>query len=230
MRVDMSEYMEKHAAAKLVGAAPGYVGYEEGGVLTNHVRRKPFSVVLFDEVEKAHPDVFNLFLQLLDDGRLTDSSGVTVNFANTIILLTSNLGAKNIRPTETEEETMQMKMGIMEAVRGHFRPEFINRLDDVLIFDQLTLEVMTPIVDIQLSRLAKLLEEKQIAMEVTSEAKTYLAEKGFNPEYGARPLKRVIQERLQDPLAEKIISGDINEGDNVVVSMLDGELDIQSTK
>ena len=230
MRIDMSEYMEKHAAAKLVGAAPGYVGYEEGGVLTNHVRRKPFSVILFDEVEKAHPDVFNLFLQLLDDGRLTDSSGVTVNFANTIVLLTSNLGAKNIRPTETEEEAMQVKVGIMEAVRGHFRPEFINRLDDVLIFDQLTLEAMTPIVEIQLSRLGKLLKEKQMELDVNSEAKTFLAEKGFNPEYGARPLKRVIQERLQDPLAEKIIAGDINEGDKVLVSLVEGELDIVAAK
>ena len=230
MRIDMSEYMEKHAAAKLVGAAPGYVGYEEGGVLTNHVRRKPFSVILFDEVEKAHPDVFNLFLQLLDDGRLTDSSGVTVNFANTIVLLTSNLGAKNIRPTETPEEAMEVKVGIMEAVRGHFRPEFINRLDDVLIFDQLTLEAMTPIVEIQLSRLAKLLVEKQMELDVNGEAKTFLAEKGFNPEYGARPLKRVIQERLQDPLAEKIIAGDINEGDKVEVTLVDGELDIAAAK
>ena len=223
IRIDMSEFMEKHSVARLVGAPPGYVGYEEGGVLTNSVRRKPYSVVLFDEVEKGHPDVFNLFLQLLDDGRLTDSQGRTVNYTNTIILMTSNLGAEHIEPAETEEETQQMIQGIMQAVRGHFRPEFLNRLDDILVFRQLSPEVMPTIVDIQLKRLRELLLERQIQLEVKEEAKTLLAEEGFNPLYGARPLKRVIQARLQDPMAEEIISGALQEEQTVVVTVVDGE-------
>ena len=209
IRIDMSEFMEKHSAARLVGAPPGYVGYEEGGILTNKVRRKPYSVVLFDEVEKAHPDVFNLFLQLLDDGRLTDSQGFTVNFTNTIILMTSNLGAEHIQPTETPEEEQKMHEGLMMAVRSHFRPEFLNRLDDILIFKQLTIEVMKPIVMIQLNRLKKLLQDKDIHMDVDDAVVTYLAETGYNPMFGARPLKRVIQSKLQDFLAEKIIQGEI---------------------
>ncbi|MEE9567620.1 MAG: AAA family ATPase, partial [Desulfobacteria bacterium] len=223
IRIDMSEFMEKHSVARLVGAPPGYVGYDEGGVLTNSVRRKPYSVVLFDEVEKGHPDVFNLFLQLLDDGRLTDSQGRTVNYTNTIILMTSNLGAEHIEPAETEEETQQMIQGIMQAVRGHFRPEFLNRLDDILVFRQLSPEVMPTIVDIQLKRLRELLLERQIQLEVKEEAKTLLAEEGFNPLYGARPLKRVIQARLQDPMAEEIISGALQEEQTVVVTVVDGE-------
>ncbi len=223
-RIDMSEFMEKHSVARLVGAPPGYVGYEEGGVLTNSVRRKPYSVILFDEVEKAHADVFNLFLQLLDDGRLTDSQGRTVNFSNTIVLLTSNLGAENIRPVETEEELAQMKAAIMQAVRSHFRPEFLNRLDDILIFNQLTPETMEPIVDIQLSRLSKILEEKDITLCVKEGARRFLAQKGFNPLMGARPLIRVIQSYIQDPLAEKIIAGEINPGDTAYVGAVDGEI------
>ncbi len=226
LRIDMSEFMEKHSAARLIGAPPGYVGYEEGGILTNKVRRKPYTAILFDEVEKAHPDVFNLFLQLLDDGRLTDSSGQTISFANTIVLMTSNLGSEHIEPVETEEEQQQMNAGIMAAVRGHFRPEFLNRLDDILVFKQLTLEVMKPIVDIQLSRLERLLDDRKMGLEVDQEARELLAEAGFNPAYGARPLQRVIQTRLQDPLAEEIIQGNIAEGSTVTVSVVDGELSI----
>ncbi len=223
-RIDMSEFMEKHSVARLVGAPPGYVGYEEGGVLTNSVRRKPYSVILFDEVEKGHADVYNLFLQLLDDGRLTDSHGQTVNFSNTVVLMTSNLGAENIQPAETEEEIQQMNGVIMEAVRSHFRPEFLNRLDDILIFKQLTLEGMKPIAKIQLQRLAKLLQDKDIQLQVTDDAETLLARLGFNPLMGARPLNRVIQSRLQDPLAEDIISGKIQPGDTVYVSASEDEI------
>ncbi len=217
VRIDMSEFMEKHSAARLVGAPPGYVGYEEGGILTNKVRRKPYSVILFDEVEKAHPDVFNLFLQLLDDGRLTDSQGITVNFTNTIVLLTSNLGSELIRPVETPEEEAQMQQGIMAAVRSHFRPEFINRLDDVLIFNQLTKEVMKPIVKIQLKRLKKLMMDREIELVFQDEVLDYLAEEGYNPMFGARPLKRVIQARIQDFLADKIIAGEITDDSRVQI-------------
>jgi ATP-dependent Clp protease ATP-binding subunit ClpB len=223
IRIDMSEFMEKHSVARLVGAPPGYVGYDEGGVLTNSVRRKPYSVVLFDEVEKGHPDVFNLFLQLLDDGRLTDSQGQVVNYTNTIIIMTSNLGAEHIEPAETEEDAQRMIQGIMQAVRGHFRPEFLNRLDDILVFSQLSPEVMPIIVDIQLKKLQGLLQERQIQLDVKEEAKLLLAEEGFNPLYGARPLKRVIQARLQDHLAEEIISGELQEGQTVVVTTAEGE-------
>jgi ATP-dependent Clp protease ATP-binding subunit ClpB len=223
IRIDMSEFMEKHSVARLVGAPPGYVGYDEGGVLTNSVRRKPYSVVLFDEVEKGHPDVFNLFLQLLDDGRLTDSQGRTVNYTNTIILMTSNLGAEHIEPAETEEDAQRMIQGIMQAVRGHFRPEFLNRLDDILVFSQLSPEVMPIIVDIQLRKLQELLQERQIQLDVKEEAKLLLAEEGYNPLYGARPLKRVIQARLQDHLAEEIISGALQEEQTVVVTAAEGE-------
>jgi ATP-dependent Clp protease ATP-binding subunit ClpB len=224
IRIDMSEYMEKHAAAMLTGAPPGFVGYEEGGVLTNKVRRRPYSVLLFDEVEKAHPDVFNLFLQLLDDGRLTDTQGHTVNFANTIVLLTSNLGADKIRPTESEDDYREMVREIMGSVRQYFRPELVNRLDDILVFRQLTLDAMLPIVDIQLGRLAKLLREKSMHLDVEHDAKVYLAETGYNPLYGARPLQRVLQTKVQDPLAERIIAGDVREGDVVKVAMEDGQL------
>ncbi|SEM09224.1 ATP-dependent Clp protease ATP-binding subunit ClpB [Syntrophus gentianae] len=219
VRIDMSEFMEKHSVARLVGAPPGYVGYEEGGILTNTIRRKPYSVILFDEVEKGHADVFNLFLQLLDDGRLTDSHGQTVNFSNTVVLMTSNLGSESIRPAETEEEIQEMNAQIMKAVRSHFRPEFINRLDDILVFKQLTLEGMKIIADIQLKRLAKLLKDKDIQLQVKDEVLTLLAELGFNPLMGARPLNRVIQTRLQDPLAEDIIAGNIKPGDTVTVSV-----------
>ena len=224
VRIDMSEFMEKHSIARLTGAPPGYVGYEEGGVLTNQLRSKPYTVVLFDEVEKAHPDVFNLFLQVLDEGRLTDSQGQQVNFTNALILLTSNLGAEHIEPVETEEEHRAMQSLIMESVRGHFRPEFLNRLDDILIFRQLTLETMRPIADIQLNRLIKRLSERDIQLDISDEAATSLARWGFNPLYGARPLKRVIQSRLQDPLAELLLSGAIKDGQRVSVDVVDEEL------
>jgi len=223
-RIDMSEFMEKHSVARLVGAPPGYVGYEEGGVLTNSVRRKPYSVILFDEVEKGHADVFNLFLQLLDDGRLTDSQGQTVNFANTVVLMTSNLGSESIRPAETPEEIQEMNAGIMKAVRSHFRPEFINRLDDILVFKQLTHECMKIIADIQVKRLAKLLREKEMQLIVSDGALLLLGDLGFNPLMGARPLNRVIQTRLQDPLAEDIIAGRIKPGDTVYVTASGDEL------
>jgi ATP-dependent Clp protease ATP-binding subunit ClpB len=223
-RIDMSEFMEKHSVARLVGAPPGYVGYEEGGILTNSVRRKPYSVILFDEVEKGHADVFNLFLQLLDDGRLTDSQGQTVNFANTVVLMTSNLGSESIRPAETEEEIQEMNAEIMKAVRSHFRPEFINRLDDILVFKQLTIEGMKTIAEIQLKRLAKLLQEKDIQLEITDEALVKLGDLGFNPLMGARPLNRVIQTHLQDPLAEDIIAGKIKPGDTVCCTVEEDQL------
>ncbi|MCP3940804.1 MAG: AAA domain-containing protein [Desulfobacteraceae bacterium] len=230
IRFDMSEFMEKHSVARLVGAPPGYVGYDEGGLLTNKVRRKPYSVILFDEVEKAHPDVFNLFLQIFDDGRLTDSQGQVVNFNNTIILMTSNLGSANIKPVENEEEAALMTQGIMEAVRAHFRPEFLNRLDDILIFKQLTMEVMKPIVDIQLGRLEKLLADKQIQITVDDAVRELLAQEGYNPMYGARPLKRLIQTRLQDLLAEKIIQEEIKEEDTVIVTAHDNEIIIKTAE
>ncbi len=228
IRFDMSEFMEKHSVARLVGAPPGYVGYDEGGLLTNKVRRKPYSVILFDEVEKAHPDVFNLFLQLFDDGRLSDSQGQVINFTNTIVIMTSNLGADHIAPVETEEEEKAMNQAVMEAVRSHFRPEFLNRLDDILMFKQLTMEVMKPIVNIQLARLEKLLADKQISLHVAEEAKELLAKEGYNPLYGARPLKRVIQSRLQDLLAEKIIQEEIKEDQTVYVSTQDDDLVINT--
>ncbi|UOA10474.1 ATP-dependent Clp protease ATP-binding subunit [Methylobacter sp. S3L5C] len=224
VRIDMSEYMEKHSVARLTGAPPGYVGYEEGGVLTNQVRSKPYSVILFDEVEKAHPDVFNLFLQVLDEGRLTDSRGQLVSFTNALILMTSNLGSEFIEPVETEEEQQQMQTLIMDKVRSHFRPEFLNRLDDILIFRQLTLETMRPIADIQLRRLAKCLEDRNILLNINDEACNSLAQWGFNPLYGARPLKRVIQTRLQDPLAELLLKGELCDGQQIVISITDGEL------
>jgi ATP-dependent Clp protease ATP-binding subunit ClpB len=218
VRIDMSEYMEKHSAAMLVGAPPGYVGYEEGGVLTNKIRRRPYSVVLFDEVEKGHNDVYNLFLQLLDDGRLTDTQGVTVDFTNTIVMMTSNLGSEFMRATSTPEETAEMNQQVMQVVRTKFRPEFLNRLDEVMIFKALTMEVMKPIVDIQLARLQARLRERRIELSIDDAARTVLAEAGYNPAYGARPLQRVLQSRLQDPLAQKIVEGAIVDGQRVDVT------------
>ena len=223
VRFDMSEFMEKHAVSTLVGAPPGYIGYDEGGVLTNRVRRRPYSVLLFDEVEKGHNDVYNLFLQLLDDGRLTDSQGTTVDFSNTIVMLTSNLGAEFIRPTETPEQHAEMMGQIMGAVRSKFRPEFINRLDDMIFFQPLTMDVMAPIVDIQLARLAKILEDKSMKIDVKPAARQKLAEEGYNPAMGARPLQRVIQTRLQDPLAQHILEGNLGDGDTVLVDVEEGE-------
>lgn len=226
LRFDMSEYMEKHTVSRLTGAPPGYVGFDEGGLLTNRVRQKPYSVLLFDEVEKAHADVFNLFLQMLDEGRLTDSQGHTVNFNNTLILLTSNLGSQFIQPVETEEEAKEMQSQIMDAVRAHFRPEFLNRLDDILIFNQLTLETMRPIVDIQLSRLIKKLADREVELLFTDTARDQLATWGFNPIYGARPLKRVIQSRVQDPLSDMFLRSEIEPGNRIEVDWQEGADDL----
>ncbi|MBM1555017.1 ATP-dependent chaperone ClpB [Sulfitobacter mediterraneus] len=218
VRIDMSEFMEKHAVARLIGAPPGYVGYEEGGVLTEAVRRRPYQVVLFDEVEKAHPDVFNVLLQVLDDGVLTDGQGRTVDFKQTLIILTSNLGAQALSQLPEGGDMAQAKRDVMDAVRAHFRPEFLNRLDETIIFDRLARDDMTGIVDIQLARLLKRLAGRKIALELDAGAKTWLADEGYDPVFGARPLKRVIQRALQDPLAEMLLAGDVRDGDTITVS------------
>ena len=217
VRIDMSEYMEKHAVSRLIGAPPGYVGYEEGGALTEAVRRRPYQVVLFDEVEKAHPDVFNVLLQVLDDGRLTDGQGRTVDFRNTLIVLTSNLGSEAIANLPDDADIEQARPAVMEAVRAAFRPEFLNRLDEILLFRRLSRDDMTGIVDIQLTHLKKLLADRKIALDLDEAAKAWLADKGYDPVYGARPLKRVIQRELQNPLAQKILEGSIPDGSAVHV-------------
>ncbi len=221
LRVDMSEYMEKHAVARLVGAPPGYVGYEEGGVITEAVRRRPYQVILFDEIEKAHPDIFNILLQVLDDGRLTDGQGRTVDFKNTMIILTSNLGSEYLADNEGDTISKETREKVMEAVRAAFRPEFLNRLDEILLFNRLSREHMTDIVEIQIKGLKHRLAERNITLELDDKAKTWLGDKGYDPVYGARPLKRVIQRELQNPLAEKILSGEIKDGDIVKVSASD---------
>jgi ATP-dependent Clp protease ATP-binding subunit ClpB len=215
VRIDMSEFMEKHAVARLIGAPPGYVGYEEGGVLTEAVRRRPYQVILFDEVEKAHPDVFNVLLQVLDDGRLTDGQGRTVDFRNTVIILTSNLGTEFLG---TEGDQTHARAQVMQAVRSHFRPEFLNRLDEIILFQRLTRTNMDKIVDIQISRLDKLLADRKIIITLDDKARHWLGNSGYDPVYGARPLKRVIQRRLQDPLAQLILEGRIGDGAQVTVS------------
>ena len=218
IRIDMSEYMEKHSVARLIGAPPGYVGYDEGGALTEAVRRRPYQVVLFDEIEKAHPDVFNILLQVLDDGRLTDGHGRTVDFRNTIIVMTSNLGSEYLVSLGEKQDVDAVRDQVMGVVRANFRPEFLNRLDDIILFHRLRREHMTVIVDIQLERLRKLLAERKITIALDKQAREWLADKGYDPAYGARPLKRVIQRHLQDPLAEKILAGEIADGDTVQVS------------
>ncbi|MEI6098193.1 MAG: ATP-dependent chaperone ClpB [Alphaproteobacteria bacterium] len=218
VRIDMSEFMEKHAVSRLIGAPPGYVGYDEGGVLTEAVRRRPYQVVLFDEVEKAHPDVFNILLQVLDDGVLTDGQGRTVDFKQTLIILTSNLGAYALSQLPDGADPTNARAEVMEAVRGHFRPEFLNRLDETIIFDRLGRQDMGAIVDIQLRGLEKRLASRKITLALDAAARTWLANEGYDPVYGARPLKRVIQRHLQDPLAQMILSGDVLDGATVVVS------------
>jgi ATP-dependent Clp protease ATP-binding subunit ClpB len=218
VRIDMSEFMEKHAVARLIGAPPGYVGYDEGGVLTEAVRRRPYQVVLFDEVEKAHPDVFNVLLQVLDDGILTDGQGRTVDFKQTLIILTSNLGAQALSQLPEGADTAGAKRDVMDAVRAHFRPEFLNRLDETIIFDRLARDDMSGIVDIQLARLQKRLSGRKITLALDTDARQWLANEGYDPVFGARPLKRVIQRALQDPLAEMLLSGDVLDGDTVSVS------------
>jgi ATP-dependent Clp protease ATP-binding subunit ClpB len=220
IRIDMSEYQEKHTVARLIGAPPGYVGYEEGGQLTEAVRRKPYSVVLFDEVEKAHPDVFNVLLQILDDGRLTDGQGHVVNFKNTVIIMTSNLGSPIIQElTQQGMPPEAIRARVLEEVRGYFRPEFLNRIDDIIVFRPLTREQLGQIVEIQLERLRHLLADRKITLELTDAARTQLAEEGYDPVYGARPLKRVIQQRIQNPLALKLLQGEFREGDTIVVDV-----------
>ncbi len=226
VRIDMSEYMEKHAVARLIGAPPGYVGYEEGGSLTEAVRRRPYQVILFDEVEKAHPDVFNVLLQVLDDGRLTDGQGRTVDFRNTLIVLTSNLGSEILARQPENEDVEKLRPQVMEIVRAAFRPEFLNRLDDILLFHRLTRQQMNGIVDIQLQRLEKLLADRKMSIELDDRARTWLANAGYDPVYGARPLKRVIQRELQNPLAGLILEGRIKPGEAIHVTVKDGKLAI----
>jgi ATP-dependent Clp protease ATP-binding subunit ClpB len=226
LRIDMSEYMEKHAVARLIGAPPGYVGYEEGGALTEAVRRRPYQVILFDEVEKAHQDVFNILLQVLDDGRLTDGQGRTVDFRNTIIILTSNIGSEYLVNQNEGEDTDAVRDLVMAEVRTRFRPEFLNRLDDIILFHRLQRSEMVHIVDIQIARLQKLLDDRKITIEIDEKARTWLANRGYDPAYGARPLKRVIQRHVQDPLAEQILAGRIKDGDTVSLSVRDGELEL----
>jgi ATP-dependent Clp protease ATP-binding subunit ClpB len=220
IRIDMSEYMEKHTVARLIGAPPGYVGYEEGGQLSEAVRRRPYSVVLFDEIEKAHPDVFNVLLQILDDGRLTDGQGRVVNFKNTVIIMTSNVGSMHI------QEMTQLGVGqdaihirVMEELRGTLRPEFLNRIDEVIVFQPLSRDQIGQIVDIQLGRLRKLLADRKITLELTTDALHKLGEEGYDPIYGARPLKRVIQQRLQNQLALRLLQGEFREGDHILVDV-----------
>ncbi|MBL26202.1 MAG: ATP-dependent chaperone ClpB [Rhodospirillaceae bacterium] len=226
VRIDMSEFMEKHSVARLIGAPPGYVGYEEGGALTEAVRRRPYQVILFDEIEKAHPDVFNVLLQVLDDGRLTDGQGRTVDFRNTVIIMTSNLGSDYIAALQPGDPVSAAREKVMDVVRQAFRPEFLNRLDEVLLFDRLTRDQMTAIVDIQLVRLRKLLADRKITLDLDEAAKTWLANAGFDPGYGARPLKRVIQRNLQNPLASMILEGRIQDGQTVNVGVANGTLAI----
>jgi len=223
VRLDMSEYQERHTVARMIGAPPGYVGYEEGGQLTEAVRRRPYSVVLFDEIEKAHPEVFNVLLQILDEGRLTDGHGRTVNFRNTVIIMTSNIGSQWIKDLGGRDDAA-MRSRVMEALREHFRPEFLNRVDEVIIFQSLSREQLVRIVEIQLQHLRKLLAERRISLEVSQAAKEHLAEVGFDPVYGARPLKRAIQREVQDPLALHLLRGEFKEGDTVHVDVRDGRL------
>jgi len=224
VRVDMSEFMEKHSVARLIGAPPGYVGYEEGGYLTEAVRRRPYSVILLDEVEKAHPDVFNVLLQVLDDGRLTDGQGRTVDFRNTVIIMTSNLGSQVIQEYAGEQNYAKMKSAVMEVVTQSFRPEFINRIDDIVVFHPLGTRQIRAIVDIQLQYLRKRLQERDMDLQLDDSARDLLGEAGFDPVYGARPLKRAIQQQIENPLAQRILAGEFVPGDTVRVSAQDGEL------
>ena len=210
--------MEKHSVARLIGAPPGYVGYEEGGALTEAVRRRPYQVILFDEIEKAHPDVFNVLLQVLDDGRLTDGQGRTVDFRNTLIIMTSNLGAEYLVSQPEGEDSDAVRDQVMAVVRAHFRPEFLNRVDEIILFHRLQRDQMSTIVDIQMQRLQQLLADRKLAVDLDDKARDWLGAKGYDPAYGARPLKRVIQKYVQDPLAELILQGKIHEGDTVKIT------------
>jgi ATP-dependent Clp protease ATP-binding subunit ClpB len=223
VRIDMSEFMEKHSVARMIGAPPGYVGYEEGGYLTEAVRRRPYSVILLDEVEKAHPDVFNVLLQVLDDGRLTDGQGRTVDFRNTVIVMTSNLASELIQELSGEENYAKMKSAVLEVVGQHFRPEFINRVDDVVVFHPLSMEQIRAIVDIQLEHLRRRLRSRDMDLTLEDAARDKLGEAGFDPVYGARPLKRAIQQHLENPLAQRLLKGDFGPGDVIDVSVINGD-------
>jgi len=224
VRIDMSEFMEKHSVARLIGAPPGYVGYEEGGYLTEAVRRKPYSVILLDEVEKAHADVFNILLQVLDDGRLTDGQGRTVDFRNTVIVMTSNLGSHVIQELSGSENYAQMKSSAMEIVGQHFRPEFINRVDESVVFKPLSSENIRMIAGIQVKHLGARLATRELGFEISDAALDHIGEAGFDPVYGARPLKREIQQQIENPLAQLILGGDFSQGDTVYVDVSDDEL------
>ena len=224
VRIDMSEFMEKHSVARLIGAPPGYVGYEEGGYLTEAVRRRPYSVILLDEIEKAHPDVFNVLLQVLDDGRLTDGHGRTVDFRNSVVIMTSNLGSQLIQEMSGEANYDRMKSAVLEIVGQQFRPEFVNRIDDIVVFHPLGREHIRRIVDIQMGYLQKRLAERDIKLELDDAARDRLGEAGFDPVYGARPLKRAIQQQLENPLAQRILRGEFGPGDTVRVVAADGGL------
>jgi ATP-dependent Clp protease ATP-binding subunit ClpB len=224
VRMDMSEYMEKHSVARLIGAPPGYVGYDEGGALTEAVRRRPYQVILFDEIEKAHPDVFNVLLQVLDDGRLTDGQGRTVDFKNTLIIMTSNIGSDYLVSQKEGEDSDMVREYVLAEVKLKFRPEFLNRIDEIILFHRLKREQMGQIVDVQLGRLAKLLADRKITIDLDDSARTWLANRGYEPAYGARPLKRVIQKYVQDPLAEAILAGRVKDGEIVSLTVRNGDL------
>ncbi len=230
VRIDMSEYMEKHSVARLIGAPPGYVGYQEGGALTEAVRRRPYQLILFDEVEKAHPDIFNVLLQVLDDGRLTDGHGRTVDFRNSLIVLTSNLGSDILAAQPEGHDSSAVRADVMEVVRAAFRPEFLNRLDEILMFHHLSRAHMAGIVDIQLDRLARMLEERKITLDLDVAARKWLADAGYDPVYGARPLKRIIQTHLQNPLATMLLEGRIPDGETMRVTAKDSGLVINGRK
>jgi ATP-dependent Clp protease ATP-binding subunit ClpB len=222
IRIDMSEFMEKHSVARLIGAPPGYVGYDEGGHLTEAVRRRPYSVLLFDEIEKAHPDVFNILLQILDDGRLTDGHGRTVDFKNTIAVMTSNIGGQWLQDPSLGDE--ERKDRTMEALRATFKPEFINRIDDIVIFRSLAMEDIERIIDIQLGLIRKRLQERKLTLELTEAAKEYISSEGYSPVYGARPLKRVLQKQILDTLAMNLLEGSFVEGDRIVIDSDGGRI------
>jgi len=231
VRIDMSEYMERHAVSRLIGAPPGYVGYEEGGQLTEQVRRRPYAVILFDEIEKAHQDVFNILLQIMDDGRLTDGQGRVVDFKNTIIIMTSNIGstylqAENMRSADDFARASRL---VMEALHGHFKPEFLNRVDDIIVFIPLGREQLVKIIDLRLEDLRRLLADRKISIELSDAAKDLLFSEGFDPNFGARPLKRAIQKLVQDPLALQILDGEVLHGDHVVVDAKNGKMQFQAS-
>ena len=230
IRLDMSEFMEKHSVSRLLGAPPGYVGYEEGGYLTEHVRRKPYSVILLDEIEKAHPDVFNVLLQVLDDGRLTDSQGRTVDFRNTVIVMTSNLGSDLIQKLAAKADYFEMKAAVLDEVGKHFRPEFINRIDEIVVFHPLDKEQTKQIAVIQINRLRARLAGREYHLSVTDEALDYLAAAGYDPLYGARPLKRSIQQYVENPLAQEILSGKFVPGDTIQIALQDSKVVFTKTK